>query len=142
MDKLLNLAARLLMAQIFIISGIGKITGYGATQGYMASMGVPGALLPLVILVELGGSLALLFGFKARWAAAALALFTLAAALIFHRDFANHMQTIHFMKNLAITGGLLMFVRYGAGQPSIDEKAGTHAADFKNLQGKSAGRIG
>jgi putative oxidoreductase len=112
------------MAQIFIISGFGKITAYGTTQGYFSSLGIPmpGVLLPLVILVELGGGLALLFGFKARWAAAALAAFTLLAALIAHTNFADQMQMINFMKNLAMTGGLLMFVRYGAGQPSIDEK--------------------
>jgi putative oxidoreductase len=128
MDKLLNVAARLLMAQIFIISGISKISGYSGTQGYMQSMGVPGVLLPLVILVEIGGGLALLFGIKTRWAAAALAIFTLAAAFLFHRDFANQMQMINFMKNLAMAGGLLLFVRYGAGQPSVDQKSGESAA--------------
>jgi putative oxidoreductase len=131
-DKLLNLAARILMSQIFIISGFTKITTYAATQGYMAKMGVPGILLPLVILVELGGGLALLLGFKTRWAAAALALFALAAAAIFHRNFSDQMQLINFMKNLAMTGGLLMFVRHGAGQPSLDEKAGaSHAVHRK-----------
>jgi putative oxidoreductase len=128
MDKLLNVAARLLMAQIFIISGISKISGYSGTQGYMQSMGVPGVLLPLVILVEIGGGLALLFGIKTRWAAAALAIFTLASAFLFHRDFANQMQMINFMKNLAMAGGLLLFVRYGAGQPSVDQKSGESAA--------------
>jgi putative oxidoreductase len=123
-DKLLNLAARILMAHIFIISGFTKITSYAATQGYMAKMGVPGILLPLVILVELGGGLALLFGFKTRWAAAALAVFTLMAAALFHTNFSDQGQLINFMKNLAMTGGLLMFVRHGAGQPSLDEKAG------------------
>jgi putative oxidoreductase len=131
-DKLLNLVARILMSQIFIISGFTKITGYVATQGYMAKMGVPGALLPLVILVELGGGLALLLGFRTRWAAAALAVFTLMAAAIFHTNFSDQMQLINFMKNLAMAGGLLMFVRHGAGQPSLDERAGaSHAARRK-----------
>jgi hypothetical protein len=76
MDKLLSIAARVLMAQIFVISGFTKITGYSGTQAYMAKMGVPGFLLPLVILTELGGGLALLFGIKTRWAAFALAGFT------------------------------------------------------------------
>jgi putative oxidoreductase len=120
MDTFLNIAARVLMSQIFIISGIGKITGYAGTQAYMAKMGVPGALLPLVILTEVGGGLALLFGFKTRWVALALAGFTLLSALIFHLDFKDQMQMINFMKNLAIAGGLLMFVRYGAAEPSID----------------------
>jgi putative oxidoreductase len=119
-DTFLNLAARILMSQIFIISGIGKITGYAGTQGYMAKMGIPGALLPLVILTELGGGLALLFGFQTRWVALALAGFTLLSALIFHMNFNDQMQMINFMKNLAMTGGLLMFVRYGAAAPSVD----------------------
>jgi putative oxidoreductase len=123
MDSFLNLAARILMSQIFLISGFGKITGYAGTQAYMAKMGVPGALLPLVILTELGGGLALLFGFQARWAALALAGFTVLAALIFHLKPGDPMQMINFMKNLAMAGGLLMFVRHGAGAPAID-KAG------------------
>jgi putative oxidoreductase len=121
-DKFLNIAARILMSQIFIISGIGKITGYAGTQGYMEKMGVPGALLPLVILTELGGGLALLAGFQTRWAALALAGFSLAAALIFHRNFSDQMQMINFMKNLAVAGGLLMFVRFGAAPSSIDRR--------------------
>lgn len=122
MDTFLNLAARILMSQIFIISGVGKITGYAGTQAYMAKMGVPGALLPLVILTELGGGLALLAGFQTKWVALALAGFTVLSALIFHLNFSDQMQMINFMKNLAIAGGLLLFVRHGAGAPSIDKR--------------------
>jgi putative oxidoreductase len=122
MDAALNVAARILMSLIFILSGFGKITGYAGSQQYMESAGLPGALLPLVILVELGGGLLLLLGFKARWAAAALAGFSLLAALIFHRNFADQMQMINFMKNLAMAGGLLMVVAHGPGAPSIDSK--------------------
>jgi putative oxidoreductase len=121
MDKVLNIAARLLMAHIFILSGFTKITGYAGTAGYMEKMGVPGILLPLVILTELGGGLFLLFGFKAKWAAFALAGFSIVSALIFHSNLADQMQMINFMKNLAIAGGLLMVVQYGAGKPSIDQ---------------------
>jgi putative oxidoreductase len=121
-DNLLNIAARVLMSQIFIISGIGKITGYAGTQAYMAKMGVPGALLPLVILTELGGGLALLFGFQARWVALALAGFCVVSALIFHLNPSDQMQMINLMKNFAMAGGLLMFVRYGAGAPSVDAR--------------------
>jgi putative oxidoreductase len=124
MDAFLNLAARLLMAQIFIISGIGKITGYAATQAYMAKMGVPGALLPLVIVTEVGGGLALLFGFQAKWVALALAGFCILSALLFHLKLDDQMQLINFMKNLAMAGGLLMVVRHGAGAPSIDRRRG------------------
>lgn len=127
MDKFLSIAARLLMAQIFIISGFGKITGYAATQGYFASMGLPlpGLLTPLVILIELGGGLALLFGFQARWVAGILALFSIGSALIAHTNFADQMQMINFMKNLAMAGGLLMVVKYGAGSPSVDRETVT-----------------
>lgn len=125
MDKFLNLAARLLMAQIFIISGFGKLTGYAGTLGYFGKIGLPlpGVVLPLVILIELGGGLALLFGFKTRWVAAILALFSIGSALIAHADFAQPMQQINFMKNLAMAGGLLLWVRHGAGAPSLDRNA-------------------
>lgn len=114
MDKLALIASRVLLAQLFIISGFGKITGYAGTQGYMQAMGVPGALLPLVILVELGGGLLLVAGLFTRWVALALAGFTLVSALIFHTHFADQMQMIMFMKNLSITGGLLLLAFPGA----------------------------
>jgi putative oxidoreductase len=120
MDAVLNIAARILMSQIFILSGFQKLTGYASTQQYMASHGIPGALLPLVILTELGGGLALLFGFKARWAALALAGFSVLTALLVHLKPGDQMQMINFMKNLAMAGGLLVLVRCGAGAPSID----------------------
>ncbi len=127
MDKVLNLAARLLMSQIFILSGFGKLTGYAGTQGYFASIGMPlpTLLTPLVILIELGGGLALLFGFKTRWVAAVLALFSVGSALVAHTNFADQMQMINFMKNMAMAGGLLLFVQHGASQPSIDQRSGT-----------------
>jgi putative oxidoreductase len=121
MDKFLSIAARLLMAHIFILSGFSKITGYAGTAGYMEKMGVPGILLPLVILTELGGGLLLLFGFKARWAALALAGFSVVSALLFHFKPDDQMQMINFMKNLAMAGGLLMVVQFGAGKPSVDQ---------------------
>ncbi|MGH8354194.1 MAG: DoxX family protein [Pseudomonas sp.] len=122
MNSAIVLAARLLLAHIFLLSGLSKIVGYADTQGYMEAMGVPGALLPLVIAVEVGGSLALIVGFFTRWAALALAAFCVAAALIFHRNFGDQMQMIMFMKNLAIAGGLLLLYVQGAGAFSIDAK--------------------
>lgn len=122
MNSAIVLVARLLLAHIFLLSGLSKIMGYADTQGYMEAMGVPGALLPLVIVVEVGGSLALIVGFFTRWAALALAAFCVAAALIFHRNFADQMQMIQFMKNLTITGGLLLLYVQGAGAFSIDAK--------------------
>lgn len=123
MDKLLSFGGRLLLAQIFIIAGASKLgAGYAGTQDYMAAAGLPGILLPFVIIIELGGGLALVAGLFTRWVALALAIFSLLAAVFFHTDFANQMQSIMFMKNLAIAGGLLLLVRYGAGELSIDAR--------------------
>lgn len=126
-DKLspyFNVASRLLLAYIFIMAGIGKLgaEAYAGTQGYMNAMGVPGALLPLVILTELGGGLLLLVGFQARLVAFLLAGFSLISAVIFHFQPADQMQMIMFMKNLAIAGGLLLITQYGAGAFAIDKR--------------------
>lgn len=115
----LAITARALMAYIFIVSGYGKVMGYAGTVQYMESMGVPGALLPLVIVLELGGGLALLAGFQTRLVALALAVFCVLAAVIFHAS-ADPGQKINFMKNLAMAGGLLGFVLNGAGPLSLD----------------------
>lgn len=112
-----SLVARILMAYIFIIAGWGKVTAYQATAGYMESMGVPAGLLPITILVELGGGLALLFGFQARFAALGLAIFSLITGFIFHSGVDD---AVNFMKNLAIAGGLLFLVLHGAGKLSLD----------------------
>lgn len=122
MDKYFPVIGRIMIAQIFLIAGFGKITAYAATAGYMASAGVPGALLPLVILTEIGGGLALLLGWKTRWAAIALAGFTLLAALLFHFHLADRMQQIMFMKNISIAGGLLVLASFGAGACSLDNR--------------------
>jgi len=124
MNNFIPIAARLLMSQIFIVSGFGKLMGFSGTEGYFSSLGIPmpGLVVPLVILIELGGGLALLLGFKTRWVAAVLAAFTIGSALVAHTHFADQMQMIHFMKNLAIAGGLLLFVQHGAGSPSVDRR--------------------
>lgn len=120
---ILAVAARLLMALIFITAGYGKLgAGFAATQGYMESVGLPGALLPLVILLELGGGIALLLGFQTRLAALALAVFSVVSAFIFHNA-PDQMQQIMFMKNLAMAGGLLAFTLHGAGPLSLDAEA-------------------
>ena len=107
MDKYANLAGRVLLAHIFLLSGINKVTGYSGTQGYMEAMGVPGMLLPLVILLEIGGAVALIIGWQTRWAAYVLAGFTVLAGVIFHNNFADQIQMIMFMKNLALAGGVI-----------------------------------
>ncbi|MEZ5715288.1 MAG: DoxX family protein [Paracoccaceae bacterium] len=125
---------RLLLAFIFIMAGAQKITGYSGTQGYMEMMGVPGALLPLVILTELGGGIALALGWQARLAALALAGFSLLSGLIFHylpslgmEGMEAQTQMIGFMKNVSIAGGMLMVVSLGAGAWSLDNRARTGA---------------
>jgi len=118
--KWFELTGRLLLAQIFLMAGIHKISVYADTQGYMEAMGVPGMLLPLVILLEAGGGLMLVLGWKARWAATAMGIFSLAAAAIFHHNFADQMQMIMFMKNLSIAGGMFVLAVHGAGVLSLD----------------------
>jgi putative oxidoreductase len=117
------LVARLLLAHIFLLSGLSKLgTGYAATQGYMKAMGTPEILLPLVIALEIGGSLALIVGFFTRWAALAIAGFCVVSAVIFHRNFGDQIQMIMFMKNFAMAGGLLLLYVHGAGAFSVDAK--------------------
>ena len=108
MEKYTNLAGRILLAQLFLMAGLSKITGYAGTQGYMEAMGVPAALLPLVIALEVGGALALILGWQTRLTALALAGFSVVAAAIFHANLGDQMQMILFMKNFAIAGGLLV----------------------------------
>lgn len=116
-DAVLALIARVLMAYIFLVAGWGKISAYSATVGYMESMGVAGALLPLTILVEFGGGLALLFGFQTRFAAFGLGLFSMITAFIFHD---GTQDSINFMKNFAMAGGLFFLMLHGAGKMSLD----------------------
>jgi putative oxidoreductase len=122
------LLGRILLAHIFIISGLGKIAGFQGTAQYIGSHGLPAAqlLTVLVIIVELGGGIALLIGWKARWAAAALFIFSLLAAVIFHAFWSAPadqamMQQINFMKNLAIMGGMLYVLVYGPGPLSVEK---------------------
>jgi putative oxidoreductase len=111
-EATIALIARILLAYIFLVAGWGKLTAYSATIGYMESMGVPGAMLPLTILVEFGGGLALLFGFQAR-----LAVFSLITAFLFH---GGAEDGINFMKNFAMAGGLFFLMLQGAGKFSLD----------------------
>jgi putative oxidoreductase len=124
----LVIAARLLASTIFIAAGTSKLGGgYAATQAYMASAGVPGALLPLVIALEVGGGIALLLGFQTRLITLLLAGFCIVAALLFHTG-ADQMQQIMFMKNLSMAGGLLAFTVFGAGRLSLDGEARTQSS--------------
>jgi putative oxidoreductase len=127
MDKMRDVAllvSRVLLALMFVIAGWGKIGGYAGTQGYMEAMGVPGAVLPLVILLELGGGLAIVLGLFTRSIAVLLAGFTLMAAFLFHYQPAEQMQMLMFMKNLSIAGGFLALAAAGAGAFSLDARLG------------------
>lgn len=115
-----SLAGRLLISAIFLTAGISKISGYEGTQGYMEAMGVPGVLLPLVIITEILGALAIIVGYKTRITAFLLAGFSIISALLFHANFGDQMQSILFMKNFAIAGGFLFLVANGAGYVSFD----------------------
>ncbi|MBK5145276.1 DoxX family protein [Budviciaceae bacterium BWR-B9] len=124
MNNLNNVAlliARILMPILFIVAGYGKLgDAYAGTQQYMQAMGVPGFLLPLTILLELGGGLAVLFGLLTRTTAIFTALFTLLTAFIFHSNFAEGVNQLMFMKNLTIAGGYILLAVSGPGAFSID----------------------
>ena len=121
-SNIIHLVGRVLMAFIFIAAGAGKLGATAGTAGYMQSMGVPSALLWPTIALEILGGIALLVGYRTKWVAWALAAFTLVAGLIFHHDFANQMQQIMFMKNLAIVGGLLILSVASSNPLSFDQR--------------------
>lgn len=114
------LLGRILLAALFIYGSIGKISNYPQTAQLMSSHGIPGALLPAVIALELGGGLALVIGFLTRLVAAALAVFSAAAILIFIVPPANPVMTIVALAETAMIGGLLGLVAAGAGRISAD----------------------
>ena len=137
------LAARILLAQLFIVSGIGKIGGFAGTAAFMAGAGLPMAyvLLILTIVLELGGGVLLVLGWQARWVAAALFGFTFLAAVIFHPFWNSDAASVfgqmnNFMKNLAIMGGLLYVVAYGAGPFSLGSDGCATADDGGGKQKK------
>ena len=124
LNPLFNAAGRVLIAAIFVISGVGKISAYEGTQAYMDSMGVPGATLPVVIAFEILAGLAVALGWQARVAAFLLAGFSLVTAVMFHGELGDPMQSILFWKNVAIAGGFLFIVANGAGPWSVDQRLG------------------
>lgn len=117
MNNTTTLLGRFGLSLIFILSGWGKIAGYAGTQQYMDAMGVPGALLPLVIALELGGGLAIAAGLFTRWIAAAFTLFALASGFLFH---GSPEEQTALLKNIAIAGGFLLLAAHGPGRFSLD----------------------
>ena len=126
--------ARILLALMFVLAGVGKLGGLEGTAGYIASKGLP---LPMVLAVatgvlELVAGVLLIIGWQARWAALALAAFTLVASVIFHNFWAmpaaqQMMQQLMFMKNMAVIGGLLLVFAFGAGALSLDARRNAKA---------------
>jgi putative oxidoreductase len=126
---------RLLIASIYLISGLGKIAAPAMTQSYIAAAGLP---LPSVaylvaVAVELGGGILLVLGFQTRIVALVMAAFTLATAVGFHHDFGDQNQMIHFLKNIAMTGGLLQVFAFGAGALSVDARRGNSGRSPKSV---------
>jgi putative oxidoreductase len=121
-NRYLPLLGRVMIGAPFIMSGLGKLMAHDATVGYIGSVGLPLPQLAWVIalLVEIGGGALLVSGFRARLVALVMALFALATALSFHRNFADQNQMIHFLKNVMLAGGLLQIVYFGAGPLSVD----------------------
>ena len=121
-QKLSTPIGRVLLALMFVTSGVGKIFSYSGTQGYMDAMGVPGMLLPAVIVLEALGGLAIMLGWQTRITAFLLAGFCIVSAILFHADFSDKMQMIMFMKNISIAGGFMLLVAHGAGAYSFDNR--------------------
>ncbi len=127
MDRLSSaglLASRVLLSAIFVYSGVMKIFHFSATTGFMTAQGMhmAGMFLVLAILVEIAGGLSVLLGYFPRLGALALALYLVPVTLVFHRNFGDPGQAAHFMKNVAISGGLLAIVSVGGGVFSVDAR--------------------
>jgi len=122
MKSLLQLLARIFLSLIFLWSGLQKILHFSANQQYMAMHKMPLTALLLIgaIIVEIGGGLAIFFGFKTKWAALIIALYLIPTTLIFHGHVVDQTQLVQFLKNLAIIGGLLMLTAFDGGRFSVD----------------------
>jgi putative oxidoreductase len=123
-NRYLPFAGRLLIGLPFAMSGLGKLAAIGPTTQMIRGAGLP---LPtfsfsVAVLVELGGAILLIVGFRTRIIASVLVLFSFATAVSFHSNFADQNQMIHFLKNVMIAGGLLQIVAFGAGAFSIDNR--------------------
>jgi len=116
----LEFIGRLLLSILFLIEGLGKISMQENVVMYMEDYGVPGILFVPAIAVEILFPIILIVGYKTKWAASVMALFTFAVAIIFHTDFSDGMQMIFFLKDLAIAGGFMIIVAYGPGKISLD----------------------
>jgi putative oxidoreductase len=114
------LAGRLLLSALFLHEAWSKLAAYAAALAYMQAFGVPGPLLPLAIVAELGCGLLILVGYQTRAAALVLAAFCVATAVLFHAKLGVRNELLHFEKDLAIAGGLLVLFAHGGGAWAID----------------------
>ncbi|NPT56417.1 DoxX family protein [Paraburkholderia elongata] len=120
------LVGRVLLATIFLVSGFGKLVAASATMGYIASVGLPAPMLgyAVALTLEIGGGLLLIVGYQTRLVATLLAMFSILTALFFHHAFGDQNQMFHFLKDLAIAGGLVQVIAFGAGAYSLDGRRG------------------
>ena len=123
-NKYFPLLGRVLIGVPFLMSGLGKLAAYAGTVGYISAVGLPAAPLAYIVavLIEVGGGLLLLSGYRVRPVALVMAVFSLATAVFFHRNFGDQNQMIHFLKNVMIAGGLLQISAFGAGAWSLDTR--------------------
>ncbi|MDC9819051.1 DoxX family protein [Pectobacterium polonicum] len=123
--SIISAIGRALIAIVFVISGLSKIGASEATQGYIASVGLPFPLLGYLIalVVEIGGGILLLIGYRTRVVALVLSAFAVATAVFFHHNFADQNAVINFLKNIIIVGGLLQIVAFGPSKYSLDAKS-------------------
>ena len=117
---LAELGGRILMGSLFMLEALTKLSAYQLASRYAEAFGVPEQILPFVIVLEFAGGALIAFGFQTRAVALVLAIFCVATAVIFHTNFADHNQLIHFEKNLALAGAFLVLSVRGAGRLSLD----------------------
>ena len=118
--QIVELLGRIFLSLLFLIEGIGKISVQENVVMYMEDYGVPGILFIPAIVLEILFPIILIVGYRTRWAASIMALFTFAVAIIFHTDFSEGMQMMLFLKDIAIAGGFMIIVAYGPGKISLD----------------------
>ena len=123
--KFLPLLGRILLGAPFLMSGLSKLAAYAATVGYISAVGLPAPSFAYIgaVVVEVGGGLLLLSGYQVRSASLVLAVFSVATAVFFHRNFSDQNQMIHFLKNVMMAGGLLQITYFGAGAFSLDARS-------------------
>ena len=118
--NIVEFLGRIFLSALFLIEGLGKISMKEDVVMYMEDYSVPGILFIPAIILEILFPLLLIAGYKTRWVASIMALFTFAVAIIFHTDFSEGMQMMFFLKDLAIAGWFMLIVAYGPGKISFD----------------------